>query len=222
MESKSEERIKKYIGYVKRILAEIKDKKGKIGEIVELAKSYTKDAEYYLNRGDSITSTSCIAYAEGLLDALRFLGFLNFEWRRKEPKVLVGGVFDLLHPGHIYLLREARKLGRLTVVIASDETVRVSKGREPIFTQDQRAEIIGSLIYVDEVVKGSRTMDVRGILESVKPDIVVIGPDQDKMESAVREVTEALGMKIKIHRIRKRVPLCSSSMIARKLMSGPL
>ncbi|RLE61873.1 MAG: DUF357 domain-containing protein [Thermoprotei archaeon] len=223
MERESEERIKKYIGYVEKVLAEIKGKyKGKVEKLIELAESYMKDAKYYLSKGNPITSTSCIAYAEGLLDALRLLGFVDFEWRSREPTVIVGGVFDLLHPGHIYFLKEARKLGRLVVVVASDETVRISKGREPIFNQDQRAEIVGSLVYVDKVIKGGRTIDIKSVIERVKPEVIVIGPDQDKLESIIKDIIKSMGIDVKIYRIREKVPMCSSSIIARKLMSGPL
>jgi len=53
-----------------------------VKEVVELARAYMKDAEYYLKKGKSETALSSIAYCEGLLDALRMLGLVEFEWSK--------------------------------------------------------------------------------------------------------------------------------------------
>jgi len=54
----------------------------KVKEIVELARAYMKDAGFYLKEGKSETALSSIAYCEGLLDALRLLGLIEFEWSK--------------------------------------------------------------------------------------------------------------------------------------------
>ena len=64
--------------------------------------------------------------------------------------VLAGGVFDIIHPGHIYTLNEAKVLGDiLVVVVATDSTSVKMKKRRPLHTQEQRQELVSSLSMVD-------------------------------------------------------------------------
>jgi len=93
--------------------------------VFNLAKDYLNDAKYYYEKGDYITSLSCIAYAEGLLDALRLLGLVKSTWRplsqlAKRPRVLVAGSFEFLHPGHIAMLKYAWRLGSVHVIVSRD------------------------------------------------------------------------------------------------------
>jgi cytidyltransferase-like protein len=102
--------------------------------------------------------------------------FLKEEIRRKIKVVLTGGVFDVLHIGHILTLNEAKTKGDfLVVAIASDEHIR-KKGREPIHTQEYRRIIIESIKSVDLAVAGFS--DPKEMIEVVKPDIIVYGYDQ--------------------------------------------
>jgi len=92
-------------------------------------------------------------------------------------KVMASGVFDLIHPGHISYLRQAKSLGdHLTVVVASDATVRRNK-HEPITPEAMRAMIVGSLKPVDEAIVGSQG-DIFETVAKVRPDIIVLGFDQ--------------------------------------------
>jgi len=94
---------------------------------------------------------------------------------RRKKVVLAGGVFDILHPGHIFFLEQAKRLGDvLVVVIASDETVRRVKKREPIHTAEARAKVVASLKPVDRVVIGSPS-DKLAVVRRVKPDIIAFG-----------------------------------------------
>ena len=62
------------------------------------------------------------------------------------------GTFDVLHVGHIRILKRAAALGdRLIVGVSADALNETKKGRAPVFSQDERVEIIGSLRFVDEV-----------------------------------------------------------------------
>jgi FAD synthetase len=89
-------------------------------------------------------------------------------------KVLVGGVFNVIHPGHIYFLTEAKKRGDyLVVVIASDKTAGV-KG---IYPAETRKKLVESLGFVDKVVIGSDN-DKMDIVRKEKPVLVVLGYDQ--------------------------------------------
>ncbi len=216
-------KVKRYISGVLKILSEVKTSDEKIGYIVDLAERYCQDAQYYLNeKGDVFTSLACIAYSEGLLDALRFLGFLDFEWPReipKEKRVLVGGVFDLLHPGHVYLLKKAKEKGRLIVIIARDDNVKKMKGRPPVIPEEQRLAMVKSIRYVNEAYLGEKEFSVEKIIEKYKPDIIVLGPDQDGIAEIVEKAAAKHG--VKVERISNRVknfPLTSSSQIVKKIL----
>lgn len=92
-------------------------------------------------------------------------------------KVVATGTFDLLHMGHIYYLREARKLGNeLAVIVACDSTVRKLK-HEPVTPEKMRLEIIKELRIVDEAVLGHEN-DMYKVVKDIEPDIIALGYDQ--------------------------------------------
>jgi len=87
------------------------------------------------------------------------------------------GTFDLLHLGHIYFLKEAKKLGdKLVVVVATDKTVRRLK-HEPVNPEEIRLNLIKELKVVDEAYLGHED-DIYEIVEEIKPDIIALGFDQ--------------------------------------------
>lgn len=95
------------------------------------------------------------------------------------------GVFDILHPGHIYYLKEAKKLGNtLCVVVATDSTVRKLK-HEPINPEKIRLNLIKELRIVDEVYLGHKD-DMYKIVKEIKPDIIALGFDQVHDENIIR------------------------------------
>lgn len=92
-------------------------------------------------------------------------------------KVMASGTFDLLHLGHIYYLKEAKKLGdKLIVVVATDKTVRKLK-HEPINPEKIRVNLVKELEVVDKAYLGYED-DMYEIVEETKPDIIAIGYDQ--------------------------------------------
>lgn len=91
--------------------------------------------------------------------------------------VLVGGCFDVLHPGHIIFLEKARKAGDyLIVLLESDQKVRQLKGvGRPIHSQRDRAMVLKAIRFVDKVVmlpylRGEKAYDE--IIKKIKPDII--------------------------------------------------
>ncbi|RJQ17131.1 FAD synthase [Candidatus Woesearchaeota archaeon] len=93
-------------------------------------------------------------------------------------KVMAFGTFDVLHPGHSYFLREAKKLGdMLIVVIALDETVLKVKGQLPRDNQEQRRKNVQHNRAVDKSILGNAG-DKYAIIEQEKPDIIALGYDQ--------------------------------------------
>ena len=100
-------------------------------------------------------------------------------WRMQDQKVvLTNGCFDLLHVGHVHLLREASKQGDVLIVaINSDDSVRRLKGgNRPLIAADERAALLAALNSVEAVVVFDEDTP-RELLEEVRPDVLVKGGD---------------------------------------------
>lgn len=97
----------------------------------------------------------------------------------KPIKVFVNGTFDILHYGHIQLLKAARELGDiLYVAVDTDERVREKKGdNRPFHNVMERIEILNSLVYVTKVFTFSSDEDLITIIRAIDPDVYVIGSD---------------------------------------------
>ncbi len=193
----------------------------KVNEILNMVKLYLTDSKYYFSLGDYITSLSCVAYAEGLLDSLKLLGFIDVKWVRQKPKkVLVGGTFDLLHTGHIHYLSEAAKKGLVYAVVATDSNVRKIKGRDPILPQSVRLALISSIKYVYKAMLGDEK-DFLKPVEDVKPDIILLGPDQPVDENFILKELSKRGLQVSVERLRERINdegLSSSSEIVKEII----
>lgn len=127
------------------------------------------------------------------------------EWKRNGKRVVfASGVFDLLHPGHIRLLDQARSLGDILVVgVQSDAgaATAVTKAARKLVTPAlERMEILAGLAAVDSVVEFDDP-DSRPLLAKVAPDVVVKGGSEGSEASAFREDAEAEAAGIKVVRI---------------------
>ena len=216
-------RVKTYINMVEKAVEEsLKTFRGsdKEKEILKLAELYLSDSKYYFGTGDYVTALACISYAEGLLDSLRILGYVDFEWKRSKPRrVLVGGTFDLIHPGHIYYLKEASKYGLVYAVIARDNNVLKIKGRKPVLDQISRLRIIESIKYVYKATLGDE-FNIYKPIEEIKPDIIILGPDQPLNEENLIKELERRNIRCKVLRLSKRVdkPIASSTNIIKEIL----
>jgi FAD synthetase len=115
-------------------------------------------------------------------------------------RVMATGVFDLLHPGHVYFLSEAKKLGdELVVVVARDQTARRLKN-EPYVPEHVRRTMIEALKPVDRAVLGSST-DIYETVVRERPDIIALGFDQVWNEKEVASECERRGVPVKVARI---------------------
>jgi len=103
--------------------------------------------------------------------------------KRRKKIVFTNGCFDLLHAGHIALLRKAKSLGDVLIVgVNSDHSVRWLKGRgRPVVPQKDRALILSSLRDVDYVVFFSEPTP-RALIQTLSPDVLVKGADYGKKE----------------------------------------
>jgi D-beta-D-heptose 7-phosphate kinase/D-beta-D-heptose 1-phosphate adenosyltransferase len=92
--------------------------------------------------------------------------------------VFTNGCFDIIHPGHIHLLREARRLGDVLVVaVNTDESIRRLKGAgRPIFPLAERMEILAAFLMVDYVFPFDEDTPLRAV-EEVVPHVLVKGGD---------------------------------------------
>lgn len=102
--------------------------------------------------------------------------FVRPEERKKFRVVLTGGVYDVLHIGHVITLSEAKKHGDVLVVaVAKDEHIR-RKGREPVHSQEYRKTMVEALKVVDIALGGFEKPEK--MLDFVGPDVIVYGYDQ--------------------------------------------
>ena len=138
--------------------------------------------------------------------------------RSKLRVVLVGGVYDILHLGHLAALTEAKTHGDiLVVVVATDITVETLKGRRPVFPEEDRRALVESLKPVDAAILGYEDigMGYEQVIDDVKPDIIALGYDQDSVARTVTELVEKRALKVRIVRLTKfdREKYLSSSAI---------
>jgi len=130
--------------------------------------------------------------------------------------VLAGGVFDIIHPGHIYTLNAAKKLGDvLVVVVATDNTAIKMKKRTPLHTQNQRQELVNSLSMVDLCLIGQED-DIFKTVKHVKPQIIALGYDQIHQEQFITEGCKKINLDAKVARLQSPIPESSSSKIEKE------
>jgi 3,4-dihydroxy 2-butanone 4-phosphate synthase len=123
--------------------------------------------------------------------------------KKKGKRVMASGVFDLMHPGHLAFLEQAKSLGdELIIVIARDTTVQNLK-RHPIVNERARREMVASIKWVDAAVLGYEE-DKHRIVHELQPDIIALGYDQSpEVETLAVELKEE-GIEVDIVRLDKR------------------
>ena len=156
---------------------------------------------------------TAVAYADEVADALRSRGLHDGErkstslatareriaaWRaRGETIGFTNGCFDLIHPGHVSLLRQARAAcDRLVVGLNSDASTRRLKGEaRPVQMEAARAAVLGSLASVDLVVIFDEDTPIR-LIEGLRPDVLVKGADYARDEVVGGDIVEAYGGRV--------------------------
>lgn len=127
--------------------------------------------------------------------------------------VLAGGVFDIIHPGHIHTLRAAKALGNvLVVVIATDKTAQKMKSRIPLHNMELRKDLVKSLSMVDYAVVGYEG-DIFKSVELIKPNIIALGYDQVHQEKFIIDGCKKIGIEVSIARLQSPIPDIKSSKI---------
>jgi D-beta-D-heptose 7-phosphate kinase/D-beta-D-heptose 1-phosphate adenosyltransferase len=137
---------------------------------------------------------------------------------RKSGKQIVftNGCFDILHVGHVRYLADARSEGDVLVVgLNSDASVKsIKPDNRPIVTQEQRAEVLAGLVFVDFITIFDES-DPLALISAIKPDILVKGADWKEKEIVGADVVKACGGKV----VRVEVvPGISTSRIIRRII----
>ena len=118
-------------------------------------------------------------------------------------RVLAFGVFDLLHPGHIAFLKQAKRLGdgrtpteasELVVVVTRDEVVEREKGRKPKLLAKERVTLITGVRWVDRAVIGDPPSKYFSVIRRFRPDVIAVGYDQPCNVPAFRVMLRSLGL----------------------------
>jgi len=139
------------------------------------------------------------------------------EKRNGRRVVFTNGCFDVLHPGHIKTLEQARDLGDALIVgINSDASVGSLKPGRPLIPQNERAEILAALECVDAVVIYDE-LTPREIVSALLPDILVKGGDWADNKIIGREEVEAVGGRVVSIPV---LPGYSTTEILRKIREG--
>lgn len=138
-------------------------------------------------------------------------------------RIVIAGTFDILHPGHVFLISEAAKLGEVIVVVARDENVVHAKGHPVIVPEQQRLFMVQALRGVSKATLGKPGRDFLAIIEELQPDILLLGPNQNMSIDYVREELARRGLKIRVMRLERlfdEYPLNSTSKIIRKAFAN--
>jgi len=133
--------------------------------------------------------------------------------KNREEIVLVGGCFDILHLGHTTFLEEAKKMGKILVILLeSDETIKKLKGENrPINRQIDRAEMLTKLKMVDYVVmlpELKDNQDYVDLIKKISPKIIATSGNDEKIELKKQE-SKIVGAKLV--EVIKRIPKYSTS-----------
>ena len=106
--------------------------------------------------------------------------------------VFTNGCFDILHRGHLELLRFCSTLGKVVVGLNSDFSVKRLKGpSRPCFSEIDRKFMLESLIYVDEVIVFEEKTPIK-LIEKINPDIIVKGGDYTVEEVVGKDISDVI------------------------------
>ncbi|MHA1748328.1 MAG: adenylyltransferase/cytidyltransferase family protein [Promethearchaeota archaeon] len=137
-------------------------------------------------------------------------------------KVLIAGTFDLIHPGHLFLINEAAKLGDVFVIVSTDKNRELYSGEAPIVPEQQRLEVIKGIKNVKAARLGRSDNDTLKTVKEIYPDIILLGPNQKYDIATLKKGLKDHGLEhIKIQRLQSYYNNCelnSSRLIKQKML----
>ena len=131
-------------------------------------------------------------------------GLMALEGSKKQVIVFTNGCFDIIHSGHLDLLKEAKSYGdKLIVGLNSDKSISKLKGPDrPIISQSERKKILSALKFVDEVIIFNEENPLK-LIKKLKPNILVKGADYTKEQVVGGKFVESYGGQIKLVKLTK-------------------
>lgn len=187
-----------------------------------LMKKLELDVTFYINQLSKLEDLGLIVTKQNERDSeissSNMTCTLTNLGREQIKVVLVGGVFDLLHVGHIHTLKSAKLLGDvLIIVVATDSTVSsLKKNRKIYHDEKSRLELVSSIKFVDKAVIG-RKKSIYDTVEFVRPDIIALGYDQIHDEVAMKKNCFDRGLNLDVVRLSSPLPELKSSLIKSEL-----
>jgi cytidyltransferase-like protein len=161
----------------------------------------------------SVRSALRDASARRLVRTAKGLVDLTPAGRRRLKVVMIGGAFEIIHPGHVQALSEAKRLGNvLVVVVATDGSVEKNKGRPPVTNQALRVGLVSSIRQVDLALPGNKG-SIYDILLRIRPDVVAIGYDQHHNGDEIAREAARRGISIRTARLGTQIPDLKTSKI---------
>ena len=118
-------------------------------------------------------------------------------------KVLATGVFNIIHPGHIFFLEEAKKLGDELVVIVSSDALAKKISKKKVLPQEHRVAVVSALKPVDKAFIGD-SEDTMKLLPVIRPDVIALGHDQKVDEDWLQDELNILKVKARVIRLKKK------------------
>jgi FAD synthetase len=143
---------------------------------------------------------------------------LTFIGRDALKVVLVGGVFDLIHPGHIHTLKAAKAEGDVLVVVVARQSTaqKIKKYRKIYHDEKLRRDLVTSLNFVDLALIGKEGT-LYDTVEYVKPNVIALGYDQAHSEKDIAENCKKRNLNVQVIRLSTPVPGSKSSKIKEEL-----
>ena len=137
-------------------------------------------------------------------------------------QVVAQGTFDILHPGHVHYLREAKAMGEeLHVILA--RAPNVTHKPDPVIPGPQRVEMVEALDPVDDARLG-HPEDIFVPIEEIQPDIIALGHDQHHDDEAIESQLAERGIDCEVRRASPREPcdgaeILSTNRIIEKILA---
>ncbi len=143
---------------------------------------------------------------------------LTFIGRDALKVILVGGVFDLIHPGHIHTLKAAKAEGDVLVVIVARQSTaqKIKKYRTIYHNEELRKDLVTSLKFVDLALVGKEGT-LYDTVEYVKPNVIALGYDQAHSEKDIAENCKKRNLNVQVIRLSTPIPGSKSSKIKEEL-----